>query len=134
MDAAWLNVVPAQSSWKGMLYDLALLPVSSVANKKITTIEGISENGDHPVQTAWLEHDVAQCGYCQAGQIMTAVRFIGKEVESKRRRNRNSHEWQYLPLCDLSAYQSRHKDSRKILVHLKALLHHEYNNKSKIIS
>jgi isoquinoline 1-oxidoreductase alpha subunit len=52
--------------------------VSSVANKKITTIEGISENGDHPVQKAWLEHDVPQCGYCQAGQIMTAVALLEK--------------------------------------------------------
>lgn len=55
------------------------LPVSSVANKKITTIEGLSANGDHPVQKAWIEHDVAQCGYCQAGQIMTAVALLGKK-------------------------------------------------------
>ena len=55
-----------------------MLPVSSVANKKIITIEGISETGDHPVQTAWLEHDVPQCGYCQAGQIMTAVALLKK--------------------------------------------------------
>ena len=55
-----------------------VMPVSSVANKKITTIEGISENGDHPVQKAWLEHDVPQCGYCQAGQIMTAVALLEK--------------------------------------------------------
>ena len=54
------------------------LPVSSVANKEITTIEGISENGEHPVQLAWLEHDVAQCGYCQAGQIMSAVALLKK--------------------------------------------------------
>jgi aerobic-type carbon monoxide dehydrogenase small subunit (CoxS/CutS family) len=47
-----------------------------VANKKITTIEGLSENGDHPVQKAWLEHDVAQCGYCQTGQIMSAVALL----------------------------------------------------------
>src|SRR6478736_195648 len=52
------------------------LPVSSVANKKITTIEGLSENGDHPVQKAWLELDVAQCGYCQTGQIMSAVALL----------------------------------------------------------
>ena len=52
------------------------LPVSAAADKEITTIEGISENGDHPVQKAWLEHDVPQCGYCQAGQIMTAVAFL----------------------------------------------------------
>jgi isoquinoline 1-oxidoreductase subunit alpha len=55
-----------------------VMPVSSVANKKITTIEGISENGEHPVQKAWLEHDVPQCGYCQAGQIMTAVALLEK--------------------------------------------------------
>lgn len=52
------------------------LPVSAVANKKITTIEGLSEKGDHPVQKAWLEHDVAQCGYCQTGQIMSAVALL----------------------------------------------------------
>lgn len=53
-----------------------LLPVAAVGDKSITTIEGLSENGDHPVQKAWLEHDVPQCGYCQAGQIMTAVAFL----------------------------------------------------------
>jgi isoquinoline 1-oxidoreductase subunit alpha len=52
------------------------LPVSSVENQAITTIEGLSEKGDHPVQKAWLEHDVAQCGYCQAGQIMSATALL----------------------------------------------------------
>lgn len=52
------------------------LPVSQVDGQKITTIEGLSETGDHPVQKAWLEHDVPQCGYCQAGQIMTAAAFL----------------------------------------------------------
>lgn len=52
------------------------LPVSAVGNQKITTIEGLSENGDHPVQKAWLEIDVPQCGYCQAGQIMTASALL----------------------------------------------------------
>ena len=52
--------------------------VSEVGNKEITTIEGLSEDGDHPVQKAWLEHDVAQCGYCQPGQIMTAVALLKK--------------------------------------------------------
>jgi len=55
------------------------LPVSTVANKKIVTIEGLSENGDHPVQQAWIEHDVAQCGYCQAGQIMSAAALLKKK-------------------------------------------------------
>ena len=52
------------------------LPVSSSGDKAITTIEGLSEAGDHPVQKAWIEHDVPQCGYCQAGQIMTAVALL----------------------------------------------------------
>ena len=54
------------------------LPVSAAGNKAITTIEGLSENGDHPVQKAWIEHDVPQCGYCQAGQIMTAAALLKK--------------------------------------------------------
>ncbi len=50
--------------------------VSDVGTQEITTIEGLSENGDHPVQEAWIEHDVPQCGYCQAGQIMNAAAFL----------------------------------------------------------
>lgn len=53
-----------------------MLPVSAIGNQKVTTIEGLSENGDHPVQKAWLEVDVPQCGYCQAGQIMSAVALL----------------------------------------------------------
>ena len=53
-----------------------VLPVSAVINQPITTIEGLSENGDHPVQKAWLEEDVSQCGYCQAGQIMSAATLL----------------------------------------------------------
>lgn len=54
------------------------LPISQVNGKSITTIEGLSENGTHPVQEAWKEIDVPQCGYCQAGQIMTATAFLDK--------------------------------------------------------
>ena len=53
-----------------------MLPVSGVRTSKVTTIEGLSENGDHPVQQAWDEVDVPQCGYCQAGQIMTAAALL----------------------------------------------------------
>jgi isoquinoline 1-oxidoreductase alpha subunit len=53
-------------------------PVSAVGKNKITTIEGLSEKGDHPVQQAWNEVDVPQCGYCQAGQIMTAASLLSK--------------------------------------------------------
>lgn len=52
------------------------LPVSVVGKQAVTTIEGLSANGDHPVQKAWLEHDVSQCGYCQAGQMMTAASLL----------------------------------------------------------
>ncbi|WP_299173125.1 (2Fe-2S)-binding protein [uncultured Allomuricauda sp.] len=52
------------------------LTLSQIDGKSITTIEGLSENGTHPVQEAWKEVDVPQCGYCQAGQIMTASAFL----------------------------------------------------------
>lgn len=54
------------------------LPVSAVGTSKITTIEGLSADGDHPVQLAWNEVDVPQCGYCQAGQIMSASALLNK--------------------------------------------------------
>ncbi len=53
-----------------------MLPVSAINKAAITTIEGLSEHGTHPVQQAWLEHDVAQCGYCQSGQIMSAAALL----------------------------------------------------------
>jgi isoquinoline 1-oxidoreductase alpha subunit len=70
------------------------LPISSVGNDKVTTIEGLSKEGDHPVQKAWDEVDVAQCGYCQAGQIMNAASFLKKnpkptleEIDNAMNRN-----------------------------------------------
>jgi isoquinoline 1-oxidoreductase subunit alpha len=57
------------------------LPISAVGSKAVTTIEGLSEKGDHPVQQAWNEVDVAQCGYCQAGQIMTAAALLSKKTK-----------------------------------------------------
>lgn len=53
-----------------------VLPISSIGNAKVVTIEGLSPNGTHPVQKAWDEIDVPQCGYCQAGQIMTAAALL----------------------------------------------------------
>ncbi len=52
------------------------MPVSTVGGAAVTTIEGLSSDGSHPLQQAWCEHDVPQCGYCQAGQIMTAAAFL----------------------------------------------------------
>lgn len=56
-----------------------VLPVSAVEGKRVTTIEGLSKNGDHPVQKAWVDLQVPQCGYCQSGQIMTAVSLLAKD-------------------------------------------------------
>ena len=53
-------------------------PISSVAGKAVITIEGLSANSSHPIQQAWIEQDVPQCGYCQSGQIMTAAALLAK--------------------------------------------------------
>jgi isoquinoline 1-oxidoreductase alpha subunit len=58
-----------------------ITPVSSVGARQVTTIEGLSPDGSHPVQRAWAEADVVQCGYCQSGQIMTAVALLDKKPE-----------------------------------------------------
>ncbi len=57
-----------------------ITPISSVAGKNITTIEGLSLDGTHPVQQAWVAEDVPQCGYCQSGQIMSAVALLAKKA------------------------------------------------------
>ncbi len=71
-----------------------LTPVSAVGNQPITTIEGLSTDGTHPVQVAWQDLDVPQCGYCQAGQIMTAAALLAKtpkptdkDIDSAMNRN-----------------------------------------------
>jgi isoquinoline 1-oxidoreductase alpha subunit len=56
-------------------------PVSAAAGKKITTIEGLSPDGSHPVQRAWAELDVVQCGYCQSGQIMSAAALLAEKSD-----------------------------------------------------
>jgi len=62
-----------------------LIPVSSVADgQKITTIEGLSDNNDHPLQKAWVEAQVPQCGYCQSGQIMQAATLLEKNTNPSR--------------------------------------------------
>jgi isoquinoline 1-oxidoreductase subunit alpha len=53
--------------------------ISTVSGKKVTTIEGLSADGSHPVQQAWIAEDVPQCGYCQSGQIMSAVALLAKK-------------------------------------------------------
>jgi len=58
-----------------------ITPAGSVGKRKVTTIEGLSADGSHPVQRAWAEADVVQCGYCQSGQIMTAVALLERTAE-----------------------------------------------------
>lgn len=60
----------------GVATRACITPVGILAGKVITTIEGLSEHGDHPLQKAWLANNVPQCGYCQAGQIMNAAGFL----------------------------------------------------------
>lgn len=60
------------------------VPLNSVGGKKITTIEGLSDNNDHPLQKAWIEEQVPQCGYCQPGQIMKAATLLAKEANPTR--------------------------------------------------
>ncbi|MEQ9299045.1 MAG: (2Fe-2S)-binding protein [Cyclobacteriaceae bacterium] len=60
----------------GMATRSCQVTVATIGNNEITTIEGLSKTGDHPVQKAWLEEDVPQCGYCQSGQIMSAASLL----------------------------------------------------------
>lgn len=63
---------------EGAMARSCVTPVSAVAGKKISTIEGLSSDASHPVQQAWMETNVPQCGYCQPGQIMAAVALLAK--------------------------------------------------------
>ncbi len=58
-----------------------VLPISGAAGAEVTTIEGLAPNGDHPLQRAWIEEDVPQCGYCQAGQLMTAAALLERNPD-----------------------------------------------------
>jgi isoquinoline 1-oxidoreductase alpha subunit len=93
------------------------LSVSELKGKAITTIEGLSENGDHPVQKAWLEHDVSQCGYCQPGQIMKAAGLLmanpdPSETEIEKAMNRN--------LCRCGTYLRINAAIKTAAVYMKA--------------
>jgi aerobic-type carbon monoxide dehydrogenase small subunit (CoxS/CutS family) len=80
-----------------------ITPIGSIGGKKVTTIEGLSPDGSHPVQRAWVEEDVPQCGYCQSGQIMTAAALLSKtasptdaDIDEAMRNN----------ICRCGTYQS----------------------------
>lgn len=77
--------------------------MSSVAGKNVTTIEGLSAKGSHPVQQAWIEADVPQCGYCQSGQIMAATALLARKP-----RPSNAHIDEVMPgnICRCGTYQT----------------------------
>jgi isoquinoline 1-oxidoreductase alpha subunit len=77
-------------------------PVAAVGDQKITTIEGLSANQSHPVQKAWLELDVPQCGYCQSGQIMAAAALL---AQKSRPTNADIDEAMSGNLCRCGTYQ-----------------------------
>jgi len=64
----------------GLATRSCVTPISSLEGKSVTTIEGLSTDGNHPVQAAWIEVDVPQCGYCQSGQIMAAAALLAKKA------------------------------------------------------
>jgi isoquinoline 1-oxidoreductase alpha subunit len=65
----------------GQVVRSCVMPVSAAAGRNITTIEGLDADGNHPVQVAWRELNVAQCGYCQPGQIMSAAALLEREPD-----------------------------------------------------
>lgn len=79
-----------------------ITPISAIQDRKITTIEGLDPDGAHPLQKAWVEHDVPQCGYCQAGQIMQAAALL---KENKRPSDSEIEETMYGNLCRCGTYQ-----------------------------
>ena len=83
-----------------------LLLVSQVQGLKIVTIEGLSENGDHPVQEAWREVDVPKCGYCQAGQIMSAAALLENNSKPSKSEIRSAMQGN---ICRCASYNSIEK-------------------------
>ena len=79
-------------------------PISAVAGRRVTTIEGLSADGSHPLQRAWVAEQVPQCGYCQSGQIMQAAALLCQTPAARRRGDRRSDGGQHLPLRDLPAH------------------------------
>ncbi|MCB8932988.1 MAG: (2Fe-2S)-binding protein [Fimbriimonadaceae bacterium] len=86
----------------GAAFRSCLLPVADAVGKKITTIEGLSPDGSHPVQRAWVAEDVAQCGYCQTGQIMSAAALL---ASTPRPSNEQIDEAMQHNVCRCGTYQ-----------------------------
>ena len=86
----------------GAAAQACVVPMSWVAGKKVTTIEGLSEAGDHPVQKAWADANVPQCGYCQSGQMMAAAALIKKKPKPT---DADIDEAMSMVICRCGTYQ-----------------------------
>ena len=86
------------------------IPFSAVKNRSVTTIEGLSKDGSHPVQIAWIQEDVPQCGYCQAGQIMTATALLAKNPKPTDKEITTAMS---ANLCRCGTYQRIHRAVKK---------------------
>jgi isoquinoline 1-oxidoreductase subunit alpha len=105
------SAAPAPSTSTACRPRSCSLQVSDAVGKKITTIEGLAQNGVlHKVQQAWIDNDVPQCGYCQSGMIM-AVRGTAQGQPEANRRGYRPRDHQYLPLRDVPA--GARSDSRR---------------------
>ena len=89
-----------------------ITPVSMVEGMSVTTIEGLSPDGSHPLQKAWIAEQVPQCGYCQSGQIMQAAALLARNKSPSRDADRRAHGRQSLPLRHLPAHHQRHPARR----------------------
>lgn len=86
------------------------VPVSSAANKAITTIEGLSADGSHPLQLAWEQEDVPQCGFCQAGQVMTAAALLARNPKPSDEQIAQAMNGN---ICRCGTYQRIHRAIKK---------------------
>ncbi len=77
------------------------LPIAAVADRNITTIEGLSSSKSHPLQQAWIEEDVPQCGYCQSGQIMTAAALLDQNPDPT---DQEIDQWMKVNICRCGTY------------------------------
>ena len=85
-------------------------PLSVAAGRSVSTVESLSPDNKHPLQKAWIKHDVPQCGYCQSGQLMSAAALLAKQQEPHRCRHRRCADRQHLPLRHLRARARRGED------------------------
>jgi aerobic-type carbon monoxide dehydrogenase small subunit (CoxS/CutS family) len=89
------------------------IPLSAVGEKKITTIEGLSSDGSHPLQIAWVTEDVPQCGYCQAGQLMCAAALLAQKPDPTDDEITNAMSGN---ICRCGTYQRIHKAIRRSVI------------------